>query len=95
LVVYTSSRISYEIARRVIQVPYISLVNLILDREAVPELIQSECNPERIDHLLTKIESDEQYRTQFQENYRELHSKLGEAGVSQRIADRMLELLGE
>lgn len=95
LVVYTSSRISYEIARRVIQVPFISLVNLILDREAVPELIQSECNPNRIDHLLTKIESDEQYRTQFQENYRELHSKLGEAGVSQRIADRMLELLGE
>ena len=95
LVVYSSSRISYEIARRLIQVPYISLVNLILDREAVPELIQSECHPARIDQLLTKIETDEEYRNQFQKDYRELHSKLGDNGVSQRIADRMLSLINE
>ena len=93
LVVYTSSRISYEIARRVIRVPYISLVNLILDREAVPELIQSECNANRIDQLLRKIETDNSYRATFQQNYRELHDKLGSPGVSHRIAHRMIEML--
>jgi len=95
LVVYMSSSISYEIARRVIQVSYISLVNLILDREAVPELIQSECDAERINELLNKIETDEDYREQFQRNYELLHGKLGHEGVSHRIAKRMIGLTKE
>jgi lipid-A-disaccharide synthase len=93
IVVYSSSRLSYEIARRLIQVPYISLVNLILDREAVPELIQTECNATRIDHFLSKIETDESYRRQFQGDYEDLQNKLGNKGVSRRIARRMIEQL--
>lgn len=90
IVVYKSSRISYEIARRVIQVPYISLVNLILQREAVPELIQSDCTHQKIDTLLTKIESDHPYRDSFKANYSELRNMLGSPGVSRRIAEKML-----
>ena len=90
IVVYKSSRISYEIARRVIQVPYISLVNLILQREAVPELIQSDCNHQKIDALLTKIESDHAYRDTFKANYSKLRDMLGNPGVSKRIAEKML-----
>ena len=48
VVCYKGAPISYHIAKRLIKVPYISLVNLILNRELVTELIQHECNPMRM-----------------------------------------------
>ena len=45
IVVYKGTAFSYQIAKRLIKVNYISLVNLIMDKELIPELIQSECNP--------------------------------------------------
>ena len=52
VVVYKGSPVSYQIAKRLIKVPYISLVNLIADKELVPELIQAACNADTIlDHL--------------------------------------------
>lgn len=46
VVAYKTSRVSYEIGKRVIRVPYISLVNLILDRPAVAECVQDRCAPD-------------------------------------------------
>jgi len=52
IVVYKGSPVSYQIAKRLIKVPYISLVNLIANKRLVPELIQQECNADNVlDHL--------------------------------------------
>jgi lipid-A-disaccharide synthase len=48
VVCYKGGWISYQIAKRIITLKYISLVNLIMDEEVVTELIQEECNPKRI-----------------------------------------------
>ncbi len=93
LVVYISSFLSYQIAKKVIQVPYISLVNLILDKEAVPELIQSECRPKMINQKLEDLEQNPETRKQLSEDYETLKALLGEEGVADRIAERMIEIL--
>jgi len=48
VVLYKGNNISYQIAKRVIKLKYISLVNLIMDRQIVTELIQSDCNTKNI-----------------------------------------------
>ena len=50
VVCYKGSYISYQIAKRIITLKYISLVNLIMDQEVVTELIQGECNKKRISY---------------------------------------------
>ena len=67
VVAYRTSRISYAIGKRVIRVPYISLVNLILDRPAVKECIQDEANTENLRLALIHAESDGQSQSLMQD----------------------------
>jgi lipid-A-disaccharide synthase len=55
VVCYKGSAVSYEIAKRLIKVKYISLVNLILDKPAVKELIQHDLTPENITTELKRL----------------------------------------
>ncbi len=55
IICYKANAISYQIARRLIKVPYISLVNLILEGPAVPELIQDNCNTKNLAECLKGI----------------------------------------
>jgi len=55
VVIYKTSPISYAIGKRVVKVKYMSLVNLIVNEEIVPELLQHECTTERITHELQKL----------------------------------------
>ena len=87
VVCYKGSRISYEIAKRVIKVKYISLVNLIMDKEVVVELIQSEFNHKRLSLSLDDILFDENKRSQMKDNYRKLKVALGNKGASMRAAE--------
>lgn len=59
IVVYKGSPLSYRIAKRLIKVRFISLVNLIMDREVVPELIQSDCNSKKMKEELIRILNSE------------------------------------
>jgi lipid-A-disaccharide synthase len=85
VVCYKGSWVSYQIAKRIITLKYISLVNLIMDREVVTELIQDECSTKRIKEELTKI-LDPNYRKTLLENYNLLEEKLGGIGASQKTA---------
>lgn len=92
VVCYKGSPISYHIAKRLIKVNYISLVNLILDKEAVKELIQADLNEENLLHELSLIlEGDK--RAQVLQDYNELINVLGGAGASGKVADLMLNYL--
>ncbi len=85
VVCYKGSWVSYQIAKRIITLKYISLVNLIMDREVVTELIQEECSTMRIRQELTKI-LDPEYRIKLLENYNLLEEKLGGRGASKNTA---------
>ncbi|MBS1525440.1 MAG: lipid-A-disaccharide synthase [Bacteroidetes bacterium] len=90
-VVYKSSFISISIGRMVIKVKFISLVNLIMDKLAVKELIQKDCNSLKISEELELLINDDSYRTQMLDNYRALHEKMGKPGASARTADLILK----
>ncbi|MFT5678904.1 MAG: lipid-A-disaccharide synthase, partial [Saprospiraceae bacterium] len=85
-VCYKGSRVSYEIAKRVIKLKYISLVNLILDKEVVTELIQTEFNAKRLKEELIKILDKHQRASLFLEYY-DLEKKLGGKGASRKTAE--------
>jgi lipid-A-disaccharide synthase len=92
-VCYAANWLSVQIAKRVIQVKYISLVNLIMDRAAVTELIQSDLTVDNLcNELKTYFESSKR-REKFAADYKELRTKLGEVGASARAADCVIELV--
>ena len=86
VVCYKGSTISYTIAKRLVKIDYISLVNLILDREAVKELIQHECSAENIAIELRKILPDGPNHNKMLADFDELISELGEKGASEKAA---------
>ena len=85
VVCYKGGWISYQIAKRVITLKYISLVNLIMDREVVKELIQEEFNTKNLKIELSKI-LDSENRNRILEDYQELEERLGGQGASDKTA---------
>ena len=92
VVCYKGSFISYEIAKRIINLDYISLVNLIMDREVVKELIQAEFNSKSLKLELDKILSEDHRKKMFLE-YHELEMKLGGTGASEKTARLIYETI--
>ncbi len=93
VVCYKGSAISYHIARRLVKVKYISLVNLILDKESVVELIQDECNRDRIRQELEAILIGGAKREKLLQDYDELKTKLGGGGASKKVAQSLLKTI--
>lgn len=92
VVCYKGNWISYQIAKRIITLKYISLVNLILDKEIVKELIQDDFNTKNIKVELQKILTPE-YREKLRKDYDLLEEKLGGGGASQKTAGLIIEHL--
>ncbi|NDE28695.1 MAG: lipid-A-disaccharide synthase [Flavobacteriia bacterium] len=92
IVCYRSSLISYWIGKKIIRLRYISLVNLILEQPAVPELIQNNCDVNTIRIALDELMLPEK-RSEMKKHYKKLKSLLGEAGASQKTAERIYNQL--
>jgi lipid-A-disaccharide synthase len=92
VVCYKGSRASYEIAKRVIKLKYISLVNLILDKEVVTELIQTDFNSKRLKKELKKI-LDPYQRAKLFLDYYDLEKLLGGRGASEKTARLIFEAI--
>lgn len=90
VVCYKGSPISYQIAKRVIKVKYISLVNLIMDRLVVKELIQQVLTVENLRRELDQLLHDEGRRAQLASDYAELKKILGEGGNASAKAARSI-----
>lgn len=90
VVCYKGSAISYQIAKRIITLKFISLVNLIMDKEVVKELIQNEFTSKNLALELTKI-LEENSREKMFEDYYELEQKLGGKGASEKTAKLIVE----
>jgi lipid-A-disaccharide synthase len=93
VVCYKGAAISYQIAKRVINIKYISLVNLIMDKEVVKELIQGEMNAANITTELNALLSDEEKIKTIQNDYNRLKQLLNaEGNPSEKAAKMIVEL---
>ena len=93
VVVYKANPVSIAIGRMVIQVKFISLVNLILDKPAVKELIQKTCTVSDIFEELDGLLNNKAHRQQVLDDYEILHQKMGKPGASGRTAKLITEFL--
>lgn len=93
VVCYAGNPVSFQIAKRLVKVPYISLVNLILDKPLVRELIQHDLNAPNLKTALSDILLPEG-RERLREGYRKLRDILGGGGASERAAREILEFVG-
>ncbi len=90
VVCYKTSVLNYWVFKQLIKVPYISLVNLIAEKEVVKELIQQECNSDNIYLNLLKLIKT---RERILEDYKMINQELGEFGVSLRIAKNIIKTM--
>ena len=95
VVCYKGSWISYFIARSLIKINYISLVNLIMDQQIVKELIQGECNPFKIREELDLLLNDKNYREAMLSNFEIMREKLGGQGASKKVAHSLLKTISK
>ncbi len=86
VVCYSGNYLSYQIAKRLVKIKYISLVNLILDQAAVCELIQHDFTPEKTATALAHILPNGAGREQLMQDYAHLKTILGGSGASMRTA---------
>jgi lipid-A-disaccharide synthase len=94
IVCYKGSSISYQIAKRLVKIKYISLVNLIMDKKLVTELIQDELTVNNLVHELNIILFDQKRIEQLKKDYQSLKEMLGKGGnASQRAAQEIVGFL--
>lgn len=94
VVCYKGSAVSYEIAKRVIKVKYISLVNLIMDKLVVHELIQNDLTPGNLQRELQALLTDPKRIEQLNSDYAELKRILSEGGnASAKAAKSIVDFL--
>ena len=86
VVCYTGNPLSYQLARRLIKIKYISLVNLVLDKPLVTELIQADFNKKKITDELNNILS-KNHQEKMLSGYEDLRKALGNEGASERAAE--------
>jgi lipid-A-disaccharide synthase len=87
LVCYKGDAFSYQIAKRIVKVKYISLVNLIMDKPVIKEFIQYEMTEENIKNELQKLLFDIQYKEKMLCDFDELRVISGGAGASKKTAE--------
>ena len=96
-VCYGASRISFAIARHLVKIRYISLANLILDRQIFQEILQDDCTADNINRELGQLLNNANYRNKMLADYDEVIYRLSNngnpEGASLRIARRMIQEL--
>lgn len=94
VVCYSGSAINVWLARRLVKVKFISLVNLVMGREAVRELVQKDLNADSVRHELDRLLNDARYRERMIADLALLREKLGGPGASARTARLLWKNLG-
>jgi len=91
VVCYGSSEITYQIAKHLVKLHYISLANLILDKQIFIELIQHTCTPKLISKELYMLLNDKFYVEKMKKDYAEVRRVLGGGGASKAVAEAIIE----
>lgn len=93
VVVYKANALSYWLAKALIKVKFISLVNLIAGGEVVKEMIQSDASPAHVSDELSKLISDKAYREKMLNSYQQIRKNLDTGSASENTARLMVEFL--
>lgn len=94
IVCYKGSNMSYQIIKRLIKIKYISLVNLIMDKLVVKELIQDELNTINLKTELTNLLYNKQKQEQLANDYKDLKNMLSEGGkASKQAASKIIAFI--
>lgn len=90
VVCYKANKISYIIARQLAKVRFICLVNLVMDREVVKELIQNDLTANNVANELKSLLASSKRQKKLLEDYEELKAVLGNAGASDKAAETII-----
>ena len=90
VVCYKGSNVSYQIAKRLIKIKYIALVNLIMDKPVVKELIQNELTVENLKHELSELLVNEKKQQQLKKDYTDLKNILSAGGNASANAAKII-----
>lgn len=93
VVCYGGNEISYQIAKRVVKLKYISLANLIMDKGLFKELIQHDCTPALISKEIEELLHNSGYRAGMIADYAQVRETLGGKGASAKVAQAMVDEL--
>ena len=93
IVVYRASPLTFWIAKKVVKVPFIGLVNLVAGEEVVPELIQDEITPQRLAREAMTILEDGRKKENMIKKLKMVEERLGSGGASARTAGMALEMM--
>lgn len=96
VVCYKTSKFSYRIAKWLVKIKFISLVNLIMDKEIVKEIIQENLTEQHLTNALRNITENELQRKEVMNNYESLHALLAAGGedASAKVAKEIVALAG-
>jgi len=93
VVIYKVSPLTYLIARRLVTIPNIGLINIVAGKTLAPEFIQNQARPERIAGEIVKFLTDDGLHKALRQQLSGVRAKLGSPGAAQRAAHVILELL--
>ena len=93
VVVYKGNTVSIGIARMLVKIRFISLVNLVMDSAVVKELIQQDYNPQNIANEVNLLINDAAYRNTMLDNYNKLDERMGKPGASAETAELIIKYL--
>ena len=94
VIVYKVSPLSFRLAKSLVKVDFVSLVNLIAGKEIVPELLQDNATPKKIVETAARLLNDPEGMSRLQADLMRLRQLLGGPGASKRVADIALRMLG-
>jgi lipid-A-disaccharide synthase len=94
VVAYRAGALSYAIARRVVRIPYIGLVNVVAGREVAPEFVQDALDPPRVANELVRLLTDPAHAAAQRTALAEVRGKLGTPGAARRVAEMIGDLAG-
>ena len=93
VVVYRMNPLSFMMVRLMLKTRYVSLANLILDKQVFDELLQENCTAEKIFSRIERLLGDEGYRAAMKQDYAALRKVLGDSGAADRVAWEMVSSL--
>ena len=95
IVLYKTSLFTYLLAKTLVKIPNIGMVNIVAEKKIVPEFIQSEAKPERIAREMERILTDEGEYERIKNDLTRVRDKLGEKGAYHRGAQIVNQMLSQ
>ncbi len=93
-ILYKAGWVTYNLAKRLIQIPYIGLVNVIAGKTIIPEFLQNEARPETIAHEALFLLREPAAREKVVGDLKKIKGRLGKPGASHRAAQALIRFLG-